>query len=1029
MNQTDFEIEYNKLNKAQKDAVDSIYWPIMIVAWPWTGKTQIIWLRTANIILKTWINPENILITTFTEAWVVAIKKRLVKFLWNDGYKVTVSTIHSFAWDVISSFPEKFIEYKASILIDEVEGLEVLKNIIDELAEEKKLEALVSSFDKYLYLKEIKDRISKLKQEWVNYKKFEQIIENQKQEYVEELSEIKPTLKKYETTKSTQEKHIKKLEELNIIFEKYNDYLRENSLYDFNDMINFVLEKFESDKDLRLYYAEIFQFIMLDEYQDTNNAQNKIIELILSENKEQKNVLVVWDDDQSIFRFQWANIENMLDFSSKFPDTKIIVLEENYRSNQKILDLATILIDNNEERLSKKITSIKKNLKASWDLKFSQINPKLFKASSELEEQTFVVNEIKTLLKNWYKQEEIAIIVKHNREVEVWSNLLQKNWIEVESKMKTNILNSPYVKYILDYLEIINNPYANEQKLLNVLRSEITWLYSLDVLNINRFLWQKNYVRKIKLKIFNVLQSEDDLSEIWLKDRKSLEDFLKQILELRTISSQDSFSEFFAKFLQKTGILEYIDIHWNFEDIEDIYTLFNKIKDINKTNKALDTEQLLKKVSLYKEYNIQIPRQILTEKKWWVQILTAHSSKWLEYNSVFIPWTYIWNWDGKTVRNMLKLPAWVVWDGIQDLNISNSEEDRRLFFVALTRAKDNLFFSYPAWSWTKVFLESQFIQEINWYYEEVSENKNLEAILEVTKNLLKNPLIKYSNLELDYIKNFLENYKISPSDLNTFLQNPLEFLHKVVFKYPFEWNKYTIFWNVYHRVLELFYLEYKRTWILPDKSFLIDEFKKRICKEILTSEELEEALEKWVTWLGGYYDEYSKKWEIPLELEYNFRWRNLVFENIPITWKIDKIEISSTNNFWQWLEENIQKWWQLAFFKDKVSLVDYKTWSIKTLWKIKWIDREWNKKDEEGSGNYFRQLLFYKLLCESDFEFNSKFDISSLAIDFVEWKDGIYKFVEVEYTPEEYEEFKEELRTSREKINDLEFWKEMLKNS
>ncbi|MDR1987909.1 MAG: UvrD-helicase domain-containing protein [Candidatus Peribacteria bacterium] len=127
----------------------------------------------------------------------------------------------------------------------------------------------------------------------MNYKKFEQIIENQKQEYVEELSEIKPTLKKYETTKSTQEKHIKKLEELNIIFEKYNDYLRENSLYDFNDMINFVLEKFESDKDLRLYYAEIFQFIMLDEYQDTNNAQNKIIELILSENKEQKNVLVV----------------------------------------------------------------------------------------------------------------------------------------------------------------------------------------------------------------------------------------------------------------------------------------------------------------------------------------------------------------------------------------------------------------------------------------------------------------------------------------------------------------------------------------------------------------------------------------------------------------------------------------------------------------------------------------------------------------------------------------------------------------
>jgi DNA helicase-2/ATP-dependent DNA helicase PcrA len=100
-------------------------------------------------------------------------------------------------------------------------------------------------------------------------------------------------LKKYETTKASQEKHIKKLEELNIFFEEYNNYLRENALYDFNDMINFVLEKFEIDKDLRLYYAEIFQFIMLDEYQDTNNAQNRIIELVLNESTERPNILVV----------------------------------------------------------------------------------------------------------------------------------------------------------------------------------------------------------------------------------------------------------------------------------------------------------------------------------------------------------------------------------------------------------------------------------------------------------------------------------------------------------------------------------------------------------------------------------------------------------------------------------------------------------------------------------------------------------------------------------------------------------------
>jgi DNA helicase-2/ATP-dependent DNA helicase PcrA len=204
----------------------------------------------------------------------------------------------------------------------------------------------------------------------------------------------------------------------------------------------------------------------------------------------------------------------MLDFSSKFPDTKIIVLEENYRSNEQILNLATALIDNNEERLEKKILSINKRLKASGSLKNSKTIPKLFKAISELEEQTFVINEIKTLLENGEKPEEIAIIVRQNREVETWSNVLQKNGIEVESKLKTNILNSPYVNYILDYLEIINNPYSNEEKLINILRTEITGLYSLDIFNINRFLYQKNYARKFKLRLIDVLQTDNYLTEI-----------------------------------------------------------------------------------------------------------------------------------------------------------------------------------------------------------------------------------------------------------------------------------------------------------------------------------------------------------------------------------------------------------------------------------------------------------------------------------------------------------------------------------
>jgi len=183
-------------------------------------------------------------------------------------------------------------------------------------------------------------------------------------------------------------------------------------------------------------------------------------------------------------------------------------------------------------------------------------------------------------------------------------------------------------------------------------------------------------------------------------------------------------------------------------------------------------------------------------------------------------------------------------------------------------------------------------------------------------------------------------------------------------------------------------------------------------------------MEKWIKGLEWYYDLYANKKEEPLKLEYSFRRKNLSFEAIPLTWTIDKIEkIGQTQDF------PLQEW-QLAFFKDKVALIDYKTGKSKTLGQIKWLDRYWNKKEDECGvpvgWKYFRQLLFYKLLCEVDSEFNSKFEIWTVALDFVEGRDWDYKYIELEITTEEYEFFKEEIRQSWAQINDINFWKELL---
>ena len=1016
-----FESEYSKLNNAQKQAVETIYWPVMVVAWPGTGKTQIIGLRTANIILKTWINPENILITTFTEAWVIAIRERLARFLGNEAYKVNVSTIHSFSQEVIKTFPEKFIEYKAGTAIDEVEALEILKQIIDTLYEEWKLEALTTSYDRYFYLRDISMRINNLKQEWVSLARLKILTQKQEEIYKQELSEIKPTLKKYITTQEKQEKHITKLEELYELFSQYNSTLRYLNKYDFSDMINFVLEKIQSDNELKSHYAEQFQFIMLDEYQDTNNAQNMIIDEILSVTDDLPNIMTVWDDDQSIYRFQWANIENMLDFSTKYPETQFVVLENNYRSTQPILDLSSQLIDNNNERLSKKISSIDKKLISSGGWKGIKELPKLFRSSSDIEERQFILENIKKLLTQWVSPNEISIIVRWNKEVKDWTSLLLQNNIEAESKLKTDILKSNYIDFIIKYLELIENPSANENALIDIMRSKLVDIHPIDLLTINRALYIENYSKKIKTTMIDFLLDEEKIEKTALRNKQTLIDFRDFIINASQNLWTISFVEFFNNFIETTKILEFVEKNWSFDDIEDIYTLFNKIKNWNTIDKEFNISKLLSKISLYKEYNFSIPRQILKKHSNGVQVLTAHGSKWLEYDYVFIPWLYTWNWEWKRVIDKLKLPTGIAWDGLQWEDFSQIEEDRRLFFVAATRARKSLILSYPAWIWTKPLLQSSFIEEITGKYEEISFSGTQKLCTEMIENDIKWELIEYTDLEFDYISEFLESYKLSPSDFNLFLEDPFSFLQRVVYKYPFLDNKFTIFGKVYHRTLELFYLKYKHEQKLPEKDYLTVTFSMLLKSEILTPDEYDELYKKWIEWLEWYYDLYKSSNREPLLLEYSLRRKNITWENIPLTWTIDKIEkvwISKNNT------QNNDG--QMAFFKDNVALVDYKTGSAKSIWQIKWIDRYGNKKDDLSEWKYFRQLMFYKLLCENDDEFMNTFEIWSLALDFVEWKNGNYKFVEVEVSDDEYNDFKKLLLEAWNNISDINYWKELL---
>ncbi|MDD2516150.1 MAG: ATP-dependent DNA helicase [Candidatus Gracilibacteria bacterium] len=1007
-----FKQEISKLNAEQLEAIEHIYGPCLVIAGPGTGKTQIIALRTANLLSQSSIGPENILITTFTEAGVASIKKRLLAFLGAESYKINVSTIHSFCNEIIQTYPEKFLKYKASNAIDELDQIEIFEKIIDE----SKLEFLVSDYDKYYFLPAIKDSISKLKQEGVGIKEFKLLIADQKLEHEVELSEIKPTLKKYETTKESQEKHVKKLEELNFVYEKYLNYLGENNLYDFSDMINFVLDALRKDQELKLNLAEKYQFIMLDEFQDTNNAQNLIIEEILGAGDD-KNIFVVGDDDQSIYKFQGANLENMFHFSKKFEDTKIIVLKNNYRSTQEILDIASKSIANNKSRLVNFISSLEKVFisykdelkKLKKDQKDTEEKGRVvfFSPKTQEEEKGIILQKIKNLIHSKVPFGEIAVITRTNREVEDWTSFLEKNEIRVESKIDTNILNSPFVEFLVDLINVVKDPFIHGEKTINVSRHPIFELEHLDVLKILRGLYNNNYTKTRKQRYFEALINSDFLESLELKNKEKIVSFCNLISVLGQSQSQNNFYYFFKELLERTGFVDYVDANGDLGDIEDVYTFSEIIKKWMENDREFNIEKFVKKISYYYKYKISIKRNVLKGSKEGVQVLTAHQSKGLEYDSVFVVGLCDGNWGNKRKFSLIKLPklglSKVIEEELQeDPKEKELEEERRLFFVAITRAKRNLSLSFPMSIEGKIKFQSQFLSELGLKEEKIDEIDPRSFVLNELKSALK-LTAKISREEELYIKEFLKEYKLSPSDLNKFLEDPKLFLRDSIFKYPFEDNEFTIFGKVYHKTLEIFYSEFKNKGEIPTKKYIENVFLTLLSKQILTPEQEEKLKQKGTEGLDGWYENFGNKANIPLELEYNFYPKNVFFENIPITGKVDKVEL---------IEEG-------TFGKNLVKLIDYKTGRTKSLNEIKG-----NTAKEEK--NYLRQILFYKLLAENCSEFNKKYEISELCLEFVEGKDGKYSSIIVDYSEEELENLKQEIRVSREKINDMEFWREIL---
>lgn len=1003
-----------QLNLLQQLAVDTIEGPVMVIAGAGTGKTQVIAHRIANILAKTDTNPSSILCLTYTDVAAKNMRERLVNIIGTDAARVKICTFHSFCNEIIVNNPEYFSSTSNLKSTDELETIEIIRNIIDKLDNNS---PLITSSDRYFYQKNIINNLHLIKREAISVDVLNKLIDDQSLFFInaknlinklsetratknnysaiiqiidqiksipnlstnitgylsiissssENLSDIKTKVKKFYTDL---EKDIPKQKELINIFTQYQQELTKRSLYDYEDMILWVKDALAKSPDLLLNYQEKYQYILVDEYQDTNSAQNKIIEL-LGSYFDHPNIFVVGDDDQSIFRFQGASVENIYNFYQKYNPQKI-VLKNNYRSHKLILDSSSSVINHNKNRIANLISDIDKTLVSSVNFDPNPIN--LTVVNSHIEEDYFVAQHIKKLIDNGEKPTEIAILFRKNKDSVELVKMLTALGIKYYLPSDTDILKSPAITQIIKLFQFIDNTHSSEPA-YHILASPFIRLDSVDIVKI-----LKSKISLANLVFDNKLIDGLDISQ---KSKNTLLKFGKRISKSITDLENYSLDRFFNRVLKRFKILKYILSRNDIKVLNQIDALYKFLKELNRKNN-LTLSDFIKRINLYIENDLTINSQPINfDSDGCVKLLTVHGAKGLEFNHVFIYKLLEDSWEKQRDMNKIHLPLGVVASSITKSIEDDYEEDRRLFYVALTRAKKQIYLSYSQ------FKESGKPQNPSIFISEI-DPKLIELVLFNDKELALKTYYSQINTNKfdpklsDYLYSYLQkSYKFNVSHLNSYLRCPLCFYYKTILHIPQNKEKSGSFGTAIHSALAQLYLH------KFSKEEIIAIFDQALKLEHLPPVDHLYCQESGHKVLSEYYDHYINSIETDNISEYNFSNDNISFDNIPLTGKIDLITKPNNNS---------------------VTVTDFKTGKPDNKY-----------KELSPDGEYFRQLVFYKLLL--DIKGDSRLKFGQGVIDFVEKnKKGEYTRRVFDITPDDVENLKKLIKEVYQKIQNLDFF-------
>ena len=692
------------LNDKQKEAVQIINGPLLIIAGAGSGKTRVLTTRIAYM-LEQGINPNEILAITFTNKAAKEMKGRIYGLVGHSAKDMQISTFHSFGLRLIKENYEYLGYDKNFVIFDTDDTLTIVKKI----CKDKNID-----HEKYSP-KAIRNKISSLKNDLITPEMYNRYAKGDFEQIVLE------------------------------VYKKYDEVLYENNSLDFDDLLILPIKLFEKRNDILEKYQDEFKYILIDEYQDTNEAQYKLTKLL---SNKYKNICCVGDIDQAIYGFRGANYKNILHFEKDYLNTKIIYLEENYRSTTNILNTANSVIKNNKNRKEKNLFS---NLGEGEKVKY-------FRASTGIGEVSFVIDKIKELRKNNVSLSDMVILYRTNAQSRTFEDGLLKSNIPYKIVGGVNFYSRLEIKNLLAYLRLIHNEMddVSLERIINVPKRGIGNKTIAGIMENSK---------NLGCSMYQAITSGKELS------------FKLLIEELKQKKDTMPLTDFIDLVLDKSGIKdEYIKEHTLEADVrlENLEEFKSVARAFEEENGVISLEDFLLNISLISD-NTEIK-----DVEEAISLMTIHAVKGLEFDYVFLV--------GMEER---LFPHANCLDNPEEI-----EEERRLCYVAITRAKKELFITNARrrlmYGLEQINPVSRFINEMDKDLIDDLSEKSFEFFSNIDYNnvseVKENPKDNYEEKEMNYVVgDFVYHENFGAGTVIEIIPNkdPTKTLLKIAFKLPY----------------------------------------------------------------------------------------------------------------------------------------------------------------------------------------------------------------------------------------------------